>query len=304
MKMKSKSIKHILLAALGWLTVGIAAAPAAVRVYGEATSTGPEIQVQLFADLSGPAMVSYSLKLFYPATQLEVLSASGNEAVWYFHDGARAVPYLAPDVSAPGEVLFLGGRMDASQPLAGVTGNRTLLGTVRFHRSTPQVPNFNLTIGRPGQFASFVTVNGTVLEAQPGEVVFQTVSTNPADQDLDGLNDDWETEFFGSTRGAYYSDDPDGDGVNNQGEQAMGSNPTDARSNLRLMLGGEKEKLLLEWFSAEGRVYTVEAAKELGRFEVVKEAIAATPPLNTFELERADFSEMQFFRVRVDSFKR
>jgi hypothetical protein len=302
--MKSKSIKHILLAALGWLTVGIAAAPAAVRVYGEASSTGPEIQVQLFADLSGPAVVSYSLKLFYPSTQLEVLSASGNEAVWYFHDGARAVPYLAPDVSAPGEVLFLGGRMDASQPLAGVTGNRTLLGTVRFHRSTPQVPNFNLTIGRPGQFASFVTVNGAVLEAQPGEVVFQAVSTNPADQDLDGLDDAWETEFFGSTQGAYYSDDPDGDGVNNQGEQAMGSNPTDGRSNLRLMLVGEKEKLLLEWFSTEGRVYTVEAAKELGRFEVVKEGIAATPPLNTFELERADFSEMQFFRVRVDSSKR
>jgi hypothetical protein len=51
----------------------------------------------------------------------------------------------------------------------------------------------------------------------------------------------------------------------------------------------------VEWASAEARVYTVEAAKELGRFEVIKEGIPATPPLNTFELDRLQFSDHLFF---------
>ena len=168
-------------------------------------------------------------------------------------------------------------------------------------RSTPQVPNFDLTIGRAGQFANFVAVDGTVLEAQTGQVTIQKVAGDDADQDLDGLNDEWEKQFFGSTREAYFSDDPDGDGVSNREEQAMGSDPTDARSNLHLVLSGEKEKLVLEWPSAEKRVYTLEAAKELGRFEVLKEGIPATPPLNTFELDRLQFSDHLFFRIRVET---
>jgi hypothetical protein len=290
-----------LLGLAGMLAAGIVPAQAAVRVYGEASSTGPEIQVQMFADLTGPAIVSYSLKLFYPSAQLELLSAAPNEAVWYFHDGARSLPYQPADTGTPGEVLLLGGRLDASQPLSGVTGNHTLLGTVRFRRSTPQTPSFDLTIGRPGQFASFVAVDGTVLEAQAGQVAIEGVKGDSADQDLDGLSDEWEKKFFGSTRGAFFSDDPDGDGVNNQGEQSMGSDPTDARSNLRLVLTGEKEKLLLEWPSAEDRVYTLEAAKELGRFEAVQEKIQATPPLNSLELDRLQFSEHLFFRLRVET---
>jgi hypothetical protein len=44
----------------------------------------------------------------------------------------------------------------------------------------------------------------------------------------------------------------------------------------------------------------VEAARELGRFEVIKEGIPATAPLNTFELDRLQFSDHLFFRVRVE----
>src|SRR6185503_11245026 len=181
-------------------------AEASVRVYGEASSNGPEIQVQVFADITSPAVVSYSFKLFYPASQLAVLSALRNDAVWYLHDGTRTVPYPSPETGTPGEVLFLGGRLDAHDPLAGVIGNHVLLGSVVFRRNTPQTPNFDLTIGRPGQFASFVTVDGTVLEAQAGQVSMQGVLADGADSDLDGLSDEWEKKFFGSTRDVFYSD--------------------------------------------------------------------------------------------------
>src|SRR4030095_6786378 len=159
-------------------------------------------------------------------------------------------------------------------------------------------------IGRTGQFASFVAVNGSILESAPGQVTIQSVTSDSTDQDLDGLNDQWEEQFFGSTKDAFYSDDPDRDGVNNRDEAAMGSDPTDPRSLLRLAIGGEKEKYVLEWNSAQGRVYTIEGARSLNRFEELKSGIPATPPLNTFEIDRAELGDIMFFRVRVDPDRR
>jgi hypothetical protein len=50
-------------------------------------------------------------------------------------------------------------------------------------------------------------------------------SAQGADTDGDGLPDDWETEYFGSlVQGA--DGDPDGDGLYNQAEQELGSDPT------------------------------------------------------------------------------
>jgi adenosylhomocysteinase len=66
-------------------------------VYGEATSTGPNIRVQVYADISGASIVSHTFKLFYNASRLQVLDANRNEAVWYFYDGASMVPAFNPD---------------------------------------------------------------------------------------------------------------------------------------------------------------------------------------------------------------
>jgi hypothetical protein len=157
-----------------------------------------------------------------------------------------------------------------------------------------------MTIGRAGQFANFVNTDASVLEALPGQVAMLSVRPDAADQDLDGLGDSWEERFFGSTRNAFYSDDTDRDGVNNLGEQTMGSDPTDARSFLRLDITEGRERVRLEWLGAEDRTYTIEGAKELGRFEPLKEGIRATPPLNTYEFDRRDLPEILFFRIRVE----
>lgn len=271
----------------------------AVRVHGEATSTGPTVRVQVFADITDAAIVSHSFRLFYP-TSLAVESAVRNDSVWYFHDGSRVLPQTAPDTSRPGEVLLVGGRLDARSPRAGVTGNQVLLGTVEFRRTSSATPTFELSIGRAGQFASFVTTAGAVLEALPGVVNWQGVQADSDDQDLDGLNDGWEEKYFGTTKGVFYSDDSDRDGASNLGEQAMGSDPTDPRSLLRLEVVEGKETLVLEWPSVEGRRYTLEGAKQLNRFGTIQEGIASTPPRNTVELKRSELSDIMFFRVRVD----
>lgn len=280
--------------------LGATQASASVRVYGEASSTGPNITVQIFADITAPAIVSHTFKLFYPASQLRVISATRNSAEWYMHDGAASVPYAAPDTGTPGEVLFIGARMDGRHPLAGVLGSRVLLGTVEFARDTPAVPSFDMTIGRSGQFASFVAVDGAILEATPGDVTMQGVSPDSADKDLDGLTDTWEEKFFGSPAGVFYSDDNDGDGANSRAEEAMGSDPTDSNSNLRLFITERRGRVLLEWTSAEDRRYTIEGAKVLGRFETLKNGIAATPSRNTFEFDRNELPDTFFFRVSVE----
>ena len=281
------------------LVAATPAVAAAVRVHGEAASTGPTIRVQVFADITDTSIVSHSFRLFYPAP-LVVESAARNDGVWYFHDGARVLPQSGPDTSRPGEVLFVGGHLDARSPRVGVTGNQVLLGTVEFRRTGPATPAFELSIGRTGQFASFVTLSGAVLEAQPGVVSWQGVQSDPNDQDLDGLADRWEENYFGTTKGVFYSDDSDGDGARNLGEQAMGSDPTDPRSLLRLEVAEGKETLILEWPSAEGRRYTLEGAKQLNRFGTIMEGIASTPPRNTVELKRSELSDVMFFRVRVE----
>ena len=284
------------------LAASVCAAPAsaAVRVYGEASSTGPEISVEIYADITGTPIVSHSFKLFYNATQLRLLGAAHNEAVWYMHDGLRSVAYGGPDSSPAGEILFTGARLDARNPRAGVSGNRVLLGTARFARNSPATPTFDMTIGRTGQFANFVNTDAGIVEAQPGQVVMLSIKPGSADQDLDGLSDSWEERFFGGTR-AFYSDDSDGDGANNLGEQAAGSDPTDRRSVLRLDISEGRERIRLEWPSADDRSYAIEGAKELGRFEALEKGLLATPPLNTFEFDRRSLPGILFFRVSVEA---
>jgi hypothetical protein len=289
-------IQALLLAA----AMGATSASASVRVYGEASSTGPEIKVEVYADIADTAIVSHTFKLFYNAGQLHLLNADVNSGVWYLRNSNTSYPYPEPDGSIPGEILFLGAHMDGSNPRAGVSGNRVLLGTARFSRNSPATPTFDMTIGRAGQFANFVNTDAATLEVLPGQVVLLAVKPNPADQDLDGLSDSWEEQFFGSTRGVFYSDDTDGDGANNLGEQAAGSDPTDARSVLRLEITEGRERVHLEWPSVDDRFYTIEGSKQLGRFEPLKEGIKATPPLNTFDFDRIDLPETLFFRIRVE----
>lgn len=276
-------------------------AHAAVRVYGEAASTGPEVSVKVYADISDTAIVSHTFKLFYNPADLELIQASHNLDAWYLYNGTAMVPYAEPDASQPAEILFAGIRMDSRNPRAGVTGNRVLLGSARFHRTNPNTPTFDLNFGRGGHFANFVNTSAQTLEVIPDGVRFLSVKPNPADEDLDGLSDRWENQFFGGTRGVFYTDDKDEDGVNNLGEQTAGTDPTDNRSLLRLSITEGRGRVVIEWPSAEDRVYAIEGAKRLSDFGLLKDGIRATPPMNVFEFDRNDLPDTFFFRVSVEA---
>ena len=290
-------LKLLLLAAVLLVT----RAQAAVRVYGEASSTGPEINVQVYADITDTEIVSHTFKLFYNPADLQLIEASQNLDVWFLHNGSATVPYPAPNESQPGEILFAGAHMDGRNPRSGVTGNRVLLGSARFVRSNPNTPTFDLSLCHGGHFANFVDTNALTLEVVPDAVRILSVKASPADEDLDGLGDQWEKKFFGGTRGVFYSDDKDGDGASNLGEQAMGSDPTDSSSLLRLTITEGRGRVVIEWPSAEDRLYTIEGAKRLSDFGLLKEGIKATPPLNAIEFDRSELPDTFFFRISVQA---
>ncbi len=58
------------------------------------------------------------------------------------------------------------------------------------------------------------------------------------DTDADGLPDDWEQQFFGSTTGATANADADGDGMTNLAEFQAGTDPTNSASFLRITATG------------------------------------------------------------------
>ena len=89
--------------------------------------------------------------------------------------------------------------------------------------------------------------------------------------------------------------------MNNLGEQAMGSDPTDSNSLLRLTITEGRGRVVIEWPSADERIYNIEGAKRLSDFNVLKEGIKATPPLNAIEFDRSELPDTFFFRVSVQA---
>ncbi len=85
------------------------------------------------------------------------------------------------------------------------------------------------------------------------------------DSDRDGLDDSWELEKLGTLKHGP-RDDSDGDGLSNAREQAMGTNPAQRNTELRLdfteLAAGFWR---LSWPSAEGGSYTLESTGDLGQ---------------------------------------
>lgn len=88
------------------------------------------------------------------------------------------------------------------------------------------------------------------------------------DANGDGLLDAWQIHYFGSTSSpaAAPSADPDGDGANNWNEYVNLTNPTNAISVETLQGNPDPQNyqnVVLSWFAARGRIYTVETTRAL-----------------------------------------
>lgn len=151
-----------------------------VEVNVEGAYTENDLAVYIYADIiNGLKILSSGVRLTYLTSELTLTSAEKNEAVWFL--GSET--YMDPDTTTPGEVVFICGKLDESDPLEGVSGDRVLLGKVRFNRtenSMPFSPTLNIGYAHgtgllTDDFKNFVDVDGNVLDGAGVDFVSITV---------------------------------------------------------------------------------------------------------------------------------
>jgi hypothetical protein len=159
----------------------LSAMAADVDVYAEGAYTDTDLVIYIYADIAGvDPLCSFGVLLNYDDTRLTVSTATKNENVWYFGTTSAKEPYMDPDTSSAGQIIFIGGKLDTGAPTAGVTGTRTLLGIASFTRDESGAPGttpetyfgISLAVGKGGDYDNFVTVGGTVMEETTGGVAF------------------------------------------------------------------------------------------------------------------------------------
>ncbi len=147
-----------------------------VQVFGEGVYTQDELVVNLYADITDNNVLSYGVKLIFDPGELTVSSAqkdmnptpfTDNPTKWYLGDSSAAYRNNPdPDISTPGEILFIGGKLDPSDPTSGVlAGNKIFLGQARFTPAgadMPEQPVMSITYARDagtGPYDNFVRLN-------------------------------------------------------------------------------------------------------------------------------------------------
>lgn len=144
---------------------------ASVSVYAEGAYTDSDLVIYLYADVDTDPILSYGVKLTYNPSDLESPVVEKNSQDWYFGEQSSPLPTpnAEPDTSTPGEIIIVGGKLDSAAPQAGVTGDRVLLAKVTFNRiGTTNIPSAALYLGKEGNYANFVQVDGAELDVALG----------------------------------------------------------------------------------------------------------------------------------------
>lgn len=219
-------------ARLWLLTLLVVAMPGAalaqVNVYAEGAYTATNLDVYIYADIAeANPLCSYGVTLNYtPGKFTSLPTATKNDAVWYFGTTSDKKPYMDPDTSTSGKIIFIGGKLDTSNPptstTAGVKGTRVLLGKAAFTRAAGQDTDFGITLdlGKTHPpFDNFVTsVSPTTVLDETANLTFSSVTIRErGDANGDGTIDIVDTRvvrqiFLGSSTWVVFAD-CDGDGT-------------------------------------------------------------------------------------------
>jgi len=93
-----------------------------------------------------------------------------------------------------------------------------------------------------------------------GVVLYRQFRPNE-DTDADGLADDWELRYFGTTAAVNGTADADGDGHTDLQEFVAGTDPTNALSQLRIQsIAQDGDNIQVDWRTAGGHTNVVQTA--------------------------------------------
>ncbi len=119
------------------------------------------------------------------------------------------------------------------------------------------------------------------------------------DADHDGLDDQWERNYFGSISVSGPRDDPDKDGYSNAREQIMGTNPTEPNNfPFHVDFSRWNNSLArLSWPSSPNFLYEIWAGRDPASLELVATLPGSFPETEWFTPYQA--SPARFFQVRT-----
>jgi|GEM_PF-1607277 len=128
-------------------------------------------------------------------------------------------------------------------------------------------------------------------------------SANAFDTDGDGMSDDYELRHGLDPNRNDAGEDPDSDQMSSLAEHNAGTHPKIAGSVFEIRIqplgGAGSDMLRVTWGSVAGQSYRLMATTNLETdpFALVQAGIAATPPLNTVDINEAVF---EAFRVEIE----
>jgi len=244
------------------------------------TTIGQQLHGAVVSDGSGRFLAVWSS--YVSGTRFDVFGQR--------YAASQVLPQLPPPYMAALNSLALG---VAWPQLAGY--NVTSYGGYVDGSSTPVnvTSNYYVLAGlAPGSTHS-VRIDYLLADGRrPSPSAPATGTTWGADNNFDGLPDDWQALYWGPNSSAWPAGnvDSDGDGVTNVQEFLAGTNPTDSNSALRMQLVSTPQGWQLQWNTQPGFLYQVQVSADFSswanygpiRFAASStDSVAVNPPNGT-----------------------
>jgi hypothetical protein len=250
-----------------------------------------------------------------PAQAITITSAS-----WSVTDGAKTAVYSAGSrppiriVNHDGQSYYiLQVPFDTRQIGTVMLSDPATVGINSFELKSVSPPTYLLVPTMNGVLATVRSIDGSPVSganvpvsgftsATRGRIIRVDLGIVPLANDYDS----WAAAIFGSASlpRAARTADPDGDGLNNAGEHAAGTDPTDPSSSLRILaltVRTQPPQAVLGWQSASDHSYIIETATDPeGPWTALGSAVPSAGVNTQASFNLPAGQSMRLYRIRLE----
>jgi hypothetical protein len=241
-------------------------------------------------------------------------------ASWSVTDGTKTAVYSGASrpptriVSANGQSYYILQVPFDTRQIGTVTlADPATVGINSFELKSASPPTYTLVPTINGALATVRSIDGAPASganvpvagftaATRGRIIRVDLAIIPIACDYDC----WAAGYFPnpSLPEAARTADPDGDGLNNEGEHAAGTDPKDASSVLRILaltIQSQPLQAVLGWQSASSRSYIIEFASDPdGPWSALGPAVPSAGNTTQTGINLLSGEPKRFYRVRLD----